>query len=104
MHWLIIGIVIGAVGLYLAGSARSGRLHVRWYQWLLGLAALVFYLLALQNFMALNDGLEPKLANFALVAFGLPAVVFTILAGVIPMVVGRREAAKGAKGQVRTAQ
>lgn len=94
MIWLVVGVVLG-IGLYhVASRSLSGRLRVRWYQWLLGLLAVAMFLLALQNYLALQDEFEPTLAIFSLLAFGLAGVLSTALLWAIPWVADRMGGAK----------
>lgn len=88
--WLIIGIVLGLGLAYLVSASRSGKMRIRWYQWVLGVIAVAFLLLAIQNYFALLDELQPKMATFALIAFGLIGVFSTALALAIPRVSGRK--------------
>ncbi len=88
--WLIIGIVIGVGLAYLVSASWSGKMRIRWYQWLLAVVAVVFLLLAIQNYFALLDELQPKMANFALIAFGLPGVISAVLAVALPLLFGRK--------------
>lgn len=101
MMWLVIGIVLGLGLAWVVSASRSGRMRVRWYQWLLGIAGLALMLLALQNYFALQDELEFKMAGFALMAFGVPGVISALLAVFLPMVLGRRGAQPA--GQAKTA-
>ncbi len=102
MMWLIIGTVLGLGLAYLVSGLRSGKLTVRWYQWILGAIAVVLLLLAIQNYFALQDELEPKLSNFALVAFGLPGVASAALVWLIPLV-GKATGKKGAGATAKMA-
>lgn len=103
MMWLIIGIVIGIGLAYLVSASRSGKLRIRWYQWVLGVIAVAFILLAIQNYFALLDELQPKMASFALVAFGLPGVILTVLAVGLPVVFGRKGASKAPQSKIEPA-
>ncbi len=89
MLWLIIGVILGLLAAFVFVQSRAGKLRVRWYQLVLGVVAAVFILLAIQNYFALQDELEPKLATFTMMAFGLPGVVSAALIWLIPMVTGR---------------
>lgn len=101
MMWLVIGVGLGLGLAYLVSASRSGRIRMRWYQWLLGLVAVVLLLLAIQNYFALQDELEFKMASFALFAFGVPGVISAVLAVFLPTVLGRRGTQPA--GQVKTA-
>ncbi len=100
MLWLILGIVLGTILYHVAASSRAGRLKVRWYQWILGVLAAALLLLAIQNYVSLQDELEPAAAALSWLLFGLPAVILAALIWVIPFVaavLGKPGASKGAK-------
>ncbi|HEX9015896.1 MAG TPA: hypothetical protein VF960_07855 [Chloroflexota bacterium] len=103
MMWVIIGMVIGLGLAYLVSASRSGKMRIRWYQWLLGVIAVGFLLLAVQNYFALLDELQPKMAGFALIAFGLPGVICAVLAGALPLVFRGKGKASDAVSSVETA-
>jgi hypothetical protein len=103
MLWFVLGLALGIGFTLLAVSARSGRIRVRWYQWLLGIAAVPFYLLAVQNYLALTSELEPALATFSLMAFGLPGVLLTALIWIVPLLGRRGGAASRRQAEVETA-
>jgi hypothetical protein len=103
MLWFTLGLALGIGFTLLAVSARSGRIRVRWYQWLLAVAAVPFFLLAIQNYVALTSELEPALATFSLVAFGLPGVVLTALIWILPLVGRRGGASPGRQFETETA-
>lgn len=81
MDWLIIGLVIGLGVWALTAWTRSHKLHLVWYEWVLIAVAVVFVLLAYQNYTATLAELEPQAAPFMLIAFGAPALVCAVAAG-----------------------
>ncbi len=101
--WLIIGIALGLGLAYLLSASRSGKMRIRWYQWILGAIAVAFLLLAIQNYFALLDELQPKMANFALIAFGLSGVVTAAITVALPMVFGRKSHSATSSSKVKTA-
>ncbi|OGO38468.1 MAG: hypothetical protein A2Z03_01340 [Chloroflexi bacterium RBG_16_56_8] len=92
MSWLILGLIIGVGGWWLVSWTRKQNLKVTWYEWLLTVLAVVFALLAIQNFQASFAELEPGAAWILLALFGIPAV---ILEAIALFLVWRRQ--KGAK-------
>lgn len=84
MLWLILGILIG-LGLFgLYTKVKAGQLIVRWYQWVLGIMAVIMLLLTIENYLGFQEELEPVAANFVILAMGLPAVILAVIAYFIP--------------------
>jgi len=79
MLWLIIGIILGVGGAWLVAWARKQNLRVTWYEWLLAVVAVLFALLAIQNFTASFAELEPQAAWILLALFGVPALIFAAI-------------------------
>jgi hypothetical protein len=79
MWWLILGILLGAGALYLF---KREDVKLAWYDWLILVVALVFYLLAIENYSGSMAELEPRAAGLLLLSFGLPAVILTAIVGV----------------------
>lgn len=88
MNWLLIGLVVGAFFGFLAYGSAAGRFKMRWYQWLLALAAAALYVLTMQNYLGFQDELEPGVANLMLMLLGVPAVILTALIWIVPMMFG----------------
>ena len=88
MEWLIFGIVIGLGAWGLSAWTSARRIRLLWYDWALAALAVVFALLAYQNYTASIAELEPQAATFLLVAFGLPAL---FLAALVVFFVWRRQ-------------
>jgi len=79
MWWLILGILLG-VGALLLYSRKD--LKLAWYDWAILVVAVVFYLLAIENYSGSMAELEPRAAGLLLISFGLPAVILTAIVGV----------------------
>ncbi|MEK7442539.1 MAG: dehalogenase [Chloroflexota bacterium] len=77
MLWLILGLVLGALFIWMA--TRS-NFKLTWYEWILVALATILALFAIQNYSASLTELEPRAANFLLMMFGLPAVVLAAIA------------------------
>jgi hypothetical protein len=90
MLWLILGLIIGAGAVGLAWYARARQVKIRWYEWLLGVAAIMLALLAIQNYVGSLAELEPQAAPVLLAMFGVPAI---ILASIAVFLVWRRQRA-----------
>ncbi len=81
MDWLIFGIVIGLGAWALAAWTHAHNLRLVWYEWVLIAIAVVFALLAYQNYTATMAELEPEAGPFMLIAFGVPALVCAVATG-----------------------
>jgi hypothetical protein len=92
MLWLILGLIIGAGGWWLVSWTRARRLQVTWLEWLLLIVAVVFALLAIQNFAASLSELEEQAPWVLLILFGAPAVILAALAWLL---VWRRQRTAG---------
>lgn len=79
MGWLILGILIGAAGIFLA---KYNRIQLTWLDWLLLAVAVVLFLLAIANYSGSMNELEPRAATFLLAAFGIPGLILAAIAGV----------------------
>lgn len=79
MFWIILGILIGAGFVFLL---MRKPVKMAWLDWVLLALAVIFALLAIQNYTASLEELEPKAAAILLVMFGLPAVIFSAIVGV----------------------
>ncbi len=80
MMWLIIGLLVGVGGWWLVSWTRKQNVRVTWYEWLLAVLAVLFVLLAIQNFTASFTELEPQAAWILLALFGVPALIFAGIA------------------------
>ena len=47
--WLTIGLILGAVILFVAMQAKSKGIEIKWYEWLLGVLGLILLLFTVQN-------------------------------------------------------
>src|SRR5690554_6736106 len=83
--WLILGIIIGVAGFWVFHAHKSGKITVKLYQVVLGIIALVMFLLTIENYIGFQKELEPVAANFMLVALGVPAVMVASLIWLIPV-------------------
>lgn len=80
MLWLILGLLIGVGGFWLA---TRGNLNARWYEWLLAILAVLLALFAIQNYTASLAENEPRAAGLLLAMFGLLALILGIVTGVL---------------------
>lgn len=79
MTTLLFGLLIGAVLVYLYSRED---VELAWFDWVLLIVAMVFYLLAIVNFNQSRAELEPKAANILLVSFAVPALILTAIVAV----------------------
>ncbi len=84
MFWFIIGIIVGAGGFALIQRTRRPDVPTTWYGWVLGIAAAVLGLLAVEAFTGSFAELEPTAAWMSLLALGLPAIILGALAWYLP--------------------
>ncbi len=81
MEWFVFGVIVGAGGYGLAVWLRRTVVRITWYEWTLGVIALVLALLALQNLFASRAEMEDKAGWMGLLFLGLPAVVLAAIVG-----------------------
>jgi hypothetical protein len=81
MWWLIIGLVLGAAGLWLASWARSKNVSIKWYAWIPIVLAVLLFALAVMDFNALTAEKESAAAGVALGFYGIPGLVLALIAG-----------------------
>jgi len=87
MLWLVLGIIIGFALHWLISQVKNNNLSVQWYQWVLGVGSVAMLLLTVENYIGLQQELEPIAANFVLIAMGLPAVILGALTWFTPSIV-----------------
>jgi hypothetical protein len=73
--WLVIGLVLGALLIWLVSFMKSKGMAFKWYEWVIGLIGLAMLLFTVQNFFGSQAELEPKAANMFLLVTGLPALI-----------------------------
>lgn len=88
MLYFILGLAAGAIILGLALYTQTHKIQLRWYEWLIAIAAILLAILAVQNFDGSLQEFETGAAWFLLAMFGLPAV---ILAGIDAFLVRRHK-------------
>lgn len=79
MMWLIVGLLIGAVVVYLA---QNRQVKLAPLDWVLFAFAVVFMLLALANYSGSMEEREPLAATVLLASFGIPGLILLAIAGV----------------------
>ncbi len=75
MWWFIYGVVLGAGGMVLRNWIVSENVTVVWYTWPIFLTALALGTLAVHNYFASIEELEPKAAWMGLIIIGIPALL-----------------------------
>ena len=81
MWWLIIGLVLGAAGLWLASWARAKNINLKWYTWILIVIAVLFFALMAMDLDAMAKQMEPTASGFIAGFYGIPGLVFILIAG-----------------------
>jgi uncharacterized membrane protein YdcZ (DUF606 family) len=84
MLWLIVGIVVGAGVLWAIRYSRRPDVDVPWYQWVLGVLAALFVLMAIEVFSGSLVESEARAAWLGLLAFAVPGVILGALAWWLP--------------------
>lgn len=79
LFWLVLGLLLGAGALYLQ---RRGDIRLAWYDWVLLVIAVVFFLLAISNYYGSLEELETRAATFLLISFGLPGLILVAIVGI----------------------
>jgi uncharacterized membrane protein len=88
MLWLVIGLLIGAGVFWLA---TNDKVKLTWYEWVIGVVGIILILFAIQNYGASLVELEPRAASFLMLIFGLPGLVFIVIAGVLAFLRARKQ-------------
>ena len=84
MWWFLFGLVLGAGILALVLWIRARKIRTTWYEWIMGLAALLLILLILQNFVGSIVEEETRAAWMGVLFLGIPAVILGVLAVRLP--------------------
>ena len=78
--WLLMGITLSAGILLLALWLRSRGVSISWYEWLLGVLAVILLLFTLQNYQASIAENEPFAPAMFLLVFGIPGLLLLLIA------------------------
>ena len=78
--WLIAGIIVGALLIWLGIALNNQKKQMTWYEWLIGIIGVALLLFTIQNYFGSQAELEPKAANMFLLVTGLPAVILLLVA------------------------
>lgn len=80
MGWLIIGLVLGAVGGWLKAWVTTKNIRIKWYAWIfIVLAGLVLSLMVM-DFRTLTTEMEPFAAGGVLWLYGVPGLALALIA------------------------
>lgn len=85
MWWFLFGIVVGAALLGLVLQIKSKKVRVAWYEWLMGAAAVVIFLLLIQHFVGSRTEYEPTAAWMGVLFLGVPGLILAVLAVRLPL-------------------
>jgi hypothetical protein len=80
MWWFVFGLVLGVGILALVLWVRARKIRTTWYEWIMGIAALVLILLVVQNFAGSLAEEETRAAWMGVLFLGIPAVILGVLA------------------------
>ena len=78
--WLIIGIIVGALLIWLGIALNNQKKQMNWYEWLIGIFGVALLLFTVQNYFGSQAELEPKAANMFLLVTGLPSIILLLVA------------------------
>jgi uncharacterized membrane protein HdeD (DUF308 family) len=84
MWWFLFGLVLGVGILALVLRVRARKIRMTWYEWIMGIAALVLILLVIQNFVGSLAEEETRAAWMGVLFLGIPAVILGVLAVRLP--------------------
>lgn len=79
LFWLIVGFLLGIGAIMLR---RNPDIKLAWYDWVMLVFAVAFYILAIVNYNGSMEELEPRAANFMLISFGLPGLILTAIVAI----------------------
>jgi hypothetical protein len=85
MWWFLFGVVVGAALWGLILQIRSKRVHVNWYEYLMGLLAVAIFLLLIQHFTGSRLELEPTASWMGALFMGVPGLILAVLAVRLPL-------------------
>lgn len=77
--WLLVGFALGVAAIMLR---HNTEIKLAWYDWVMLVFAIIFFVLAYVNFTGSMAELEPRAAWFMLAAFGVPGLILTAIVGV----------------------
>lgn len=80
MGWLIIGLVLGAAGLWLGSWAHAKNISIKWYVWIFIVLAVLVFALMVMDFQTLTTEMEPTMAEGVLWLYGIPGSVLALIA------------------------
>ena len=78
--WLLVGVIVGALLIWLGIALNNARKQGTWYEWLIGLIGVALLLFTIQNYFGSQAELEPKAANMFLLVTGLPSIILLLVA------------------------
>lgn len=79
LFWIIAGFLLGAGALYLRNNPK---IKLAWFDWVLLILAVVFFMLAIENYNGSMGELEPRAAGVLLAAFGVPGLILAAVVAI----------------------
>lgn len=77
--YVIIGFIMGGGLFYFLSYVKELGLKVKWYEWILIVLILLFFMFLMQTFIGSIQEGEPRAAFLTVVFMGLPIVIFVVL-------------------------
>ena len=88
--WFLIGFVLATIIFILVLFIHQRKIVVRWYEWFIGIVGIGILLFAIQNLKGALDANWVNTSWTFLWVFGIPSVVFLVLAVLLPWLRYRR--------------
>jgi uncharacterized membrane protein len=84
--------LVAIIGIAVIVWLIAKKVSLRWYEWLLGIVGYLLALLALQNWAASLQELQPRAGGLLLLMIGLPALVLIAISIALPLTRARKGA------------
>ena len=78
--WLAIGIIVGALLIWMGIALSQQKRPLSWYEWVIGLIGVALLLFTIQNYFGSLNELQQKAANMFLLVTGLPSIILLLVA------------------------
>jgi hypothetical protein len=79
--WFIVALIVGAGLATLFMWTRSNGVATKWYDWVIGIFAILLLIFGLQNFFGSGAEAEADAASMWLMVTAIPALVLLAVAG-----------------------
>jgi hypothetical protein len=76
--YVLLGFILGGGVVYLGSLLKEKSIKLKWYEWVLVILGLLFFLFLGQTFIASFGEGEPRAAWMSLIFLGLPIVLIAV--------------------------